>query len=337
MICFGQIHNSLVLDCLLLFVMSTLATPGRGRGRGRSPSQSATGHVASHASQLALSSSTTQATPDAFTSGTTDTEHSSTASFPPAVSAVSLKLPPFWPGDPELWFAQVEAQFDLRGITAQTTKFSYVMASLTQEFAHKVRDVLLHPPADEPFIHLKRQLITRLCASEQKRIRQLLSEEQLGDRTPSQFLRHLQQLQGSTTVESALLQELFLQRLPSQVRMVLASTPDLPLERQALLADNLIEIASSPSVNSVRTAATPTLPASDALAELRAEVCALREQLRSSQHRGRSPSPGRRGRSRSSTRSEHEDGLCWYHQHYGTNARHCTPPCEMSGNRNASR
>ncbi len=82
------------------------------------------------------------------------------------VSAVNMKLPPFWPTDPEMWFAQVEAQFSTCNIRVQRTKFDHIVASLTPEFAMEVRDLILHPPAVSPYDLLKQQLIKRTTASE---------------------------------------------------------------------------------------------------------------------------------------------------------------------------
>ena len=47
--------------------------------------------------------------------------------------AVSLKLPTFWNSQPEVWLAQAEAQFNIRGITADETKYYYVVAALDQD------------------------------------------------------------------------------------------------------------------------------------------------------------------------------------------------------------
>ena len=84
-----------------------------------------------------------------------------------SVAPVAVKLPPFWPADPQIWFTQVEAQFDTRGIKTQKTKFDYVVALLSPEFAVEICDLILAPPDEDPYDELHKKLIKRTAASEQ--------------------------------------------------------------------------------------------------------------------------------------------------------------------------
>lgn len=257
-----------------------------------------------------------------------------------SVGAISLKLPPFWPADPDMWFAQVEAQFATRGITVEKTRFDYIIAALSPDTATEVRDLILAPPTDSPYTTLKRELIRRTAGSNQQKLQKLLNDVELGDRKPSHLLRRMRQLWCGGDADDALLRELFLQRLPNSVRMVLASSgTGIPLDNLAEMADRIMEV-STPAIAAVH--APPMSPASNDLNSLRAEVRQLQELVKSltfssRDSRRRSPTPARRRSPSPAHQPSRDSTLCWYHQRFGDAATKCRPPCRQQLNDQARR
>ena len=133
---------------------------------------------------------------------------------------------------------------------AEKTKYDYIVASLSPKFVAEVRDLILKTPDTDPYIKLKEQLIKRTAALEQCRLQQLFNAEELGDRKPSQLLRHMQQLLGEkgNTTDRSFFRQLFLQWLPSNVCMVLASTTETTsIDKLANLPDKITEFAIATS------------------------------------------------------------------------------------------
>ena len=262
-----------------------------------------------------------------------------------AVAAVSIKLPPFWPTDPEVWFLQVEAQFATRGVVSQKTRFDYVISSLSPEIATEVRDLLLKPPDERPYDVLKAELIKRTAASEEKKLQQLLGGEELGDRKPTQLLRRMQQLMGDKlgpTTDNSFLRELFLQRLPANVRMVLASADTATeLSKLAEMADKIMEVAQPASIAAV-TDSRPKSPSQQRPPHFESDIQQLRDEvahltklvtsLSTQSRRRRSSKPPSRS---SSPAPQANSSLCWYHRKFGDAAQRCKEPCTWVSNQQA--
>ncbi|XP_033228970.1 uncharacterized protein LOC117180585 [Belonocnema kinseyi] len=236
-----------------------------------------------------------------------------------------------------MWFAQVETQFALAGVLLDETKFNYVVGNLDAKFAAEVRDFLTSSPGPErTYQRLKTELINRLSASQDQKTRRLLEHEEIGDRTPSQFLRHLRGLAGNVFPD-AVLRPLWLGRLPTSMQAILATQDQAQLDKLAQLADAIAEATPKTRVSEVSAnlASLEAMLQQLALATTRiAEVSVTSEVASSSRDRGRSPSRGRfRDRSRSRSHRNNEDGVCWYHETFGSDAKKCNLPCAFkSGN-----
>jgi hypothetical protein len=259
----------------------------------------------------------------------------------PEVSRVAVRLPPFWPERPAVWFAQAEAQFSLAGISSEKTKFFHVISQLDHRCAARLEDIITSPPEQSPYNTLKTELVRRLTPSREHRIRQLLTAEEMDDRKPSEFLRDLRSFVPD--VSDDFLQSIWSSRLPPNIQAMLAFQPGASLNSAALCADSASEVAPQPALASVGpTPDNATLK--QEIEDLNRQVAALiverdrlRTTLRDPRPSSRNPRPTSRNRlpvSRSPTREESAFSLCWYHRRFGDRAQNCTQPCAYRQQRN---
>ena len=128
-------------------------------------------------------------------------------------------------------FAQAEAQFTTRRVTAEGTEYAHIVGSLSKEYASEVRDMLPPLPSHLPYPTLRDALIKRVSDSDSSKLQQQLSSARLGDQKPSQLLRHMQRLVGAKALDPSMLRQLLFQRLPNIVLVLEATSSSMSLEK----------------------------------------------------------------------------------------------------------
>ncbi|XP_048477768.1 uncharacterized protein LOC125488664 [Plutella xylostella] len=250
---------------------------------------------------------------------------------------VGVRIPPFYAEKPGLWFSQMEAQFTLANIKTDETKYFYVVGNLDAQYAAEVEDIISYPPDADKYEKLKTELIKRLSASREKKVKQLLMHEELGDRKPSQFYRHLKDLAGPG-VPDEFLRTIWTSRLPSSTQAIIASQSKTDLTELAELADKIHDVVGTQVGCTAAVTSTAAAPGTSGGAGS-SEIAALTRQMekladkvdRMSRPRERSSSRTRHGRRSSSTRSSsayRRYPQCWYHQNFGERAKRCVKPCD---------
>lgn len=227
-----------------------------------------------------------------------------------AVAAVQLKLPVFYRKDPEIWFTLIETQFRLHNITTDATKFSHLCTVLDAEVASRVRTKILTPPAEEKYESLKEAIIKAFGESDNAKLNRLMTSMDLGDRKPSELWEEMRRLAGPDQ-DSQMLRTLWLQKLPPDVRTVIACSP--PGTDEARQADTAFEVRSH-SVSVVGTSEACEMQ------ELRNQIAALERSLGS---RRKTPRPT------NDKKYPNAKGECYYHERFGAKARKCNKPCSF--------
>jgi hypothetical protein len=137
----------------------------------------------------------------------------------------------------------------LAGVKSEKTQFFHVIAQLDHRYAAEVVDIITSPPERDPYTTLRTELVRWLSPSREQRIRQLLTLEEMGERNPSQFLRHLRGL--APDVPEEFLYSIWSSRLPPNIQTILPGQQECILNAAARCAAGISEVATQPALASV--------------------------------------------------------------------------------------
>ena len=251
------------------------------------------------------------------------------AALPAAAAAASgLRLPQFWTDAPNSWFSMAEAQFRLRGVNSNADKYCHLLAALPREafrmVAHLVEQEQEAADADENlYAQLKAALVSSHVMSNYRRIELLTTVEPLGGRRPSELLASMLELCPRGEEASPFFFYHFLQRLPREIRVLLADEDAANMRAVAEKADRLM-ILHKPQSHEVGVAAVAPLSDED-----EAVAAVTGGSRRRAAHKKKK---AKKGSSNNSNKSGDKQGLCYFHNKFGERAHRCEEPCSWPEN-----
>jgi hypothetical protein len=253
--------------------------------------------------------------------------------------AAAVKLPSFWLAAPEAWFGVAEAQFELRHVADEKTRYYHVLAALPEVTVRAIADLVGGPVPEDAYTQVKRRLLATHALTEFQRLEKLLQLQQLGAQRPSELLADMLQLCPAGESATKLFRMLFLQRMPRELRIILAEDAVSELQQLAARAD-VLWTHHGGAGGGLTVAAVSPVEETDGETSTVAAVGGNPPRGKAWKWRGRP------GRARGGRQPANQDGggpsppdggkqrvwLCSQHYQNGKGAQSCTPPCAWPGN-----
>lgn len=233
---------------------------------------------------------------------------------------VEIKLPTFWTTGIALWFAQAEAKFASNSVVEETIKYDHLVAALDHATAMQVMDLVETPPDVDAYTTLKARLTELFKITDPEKAAKILDSSGMGDSSPSRLLGSMLLLVPREEQPGFLFKELFLRRLPTEVRSLLAQTRHTgtkaaDLRELAKEADKLFTSDGS-RISSV------SYNTNYDTGETEINAIAPRRNQNNGPSR-RNQNPHRQGQQRSFT-------FCFYHSRFLDKATRCANPCDWN-------
>ena len=151
---------------------------------------------------------------------------------------------------PSLWFATFELRLACWEIKSEKMRTDMLHAHFTEDSLVAVQDVIF---SNATYARLKSKLLDRYEPTVSARVFKLLLPQWLGDRRPSEMLSYLKANVARDDISSNMLRELFISRMPEEIKLSLCMITEASLDQLAKAADRMMNNLTQ----------TSTLPATE--------------------------------------------------------------------------
>lgn len=137
--------------------------------------------------------------------------------------------------------------FAAHGVTQEQKKTFLTVAALPPNLQSETNDFLTNSET-KTFVVLKEYILKTTAIPDQIRIQKLLKDSPITDKKPSVYLRYLRETAGNgIDRNSSFIRSIFLERIPSNISMILAPSSGEPLDTLAEMADRVFLQMQSPA------------------------------------------------------------------------------------------
>lgn len=268
-----------------------------------------------------------------------------------------LKVNPFYPNDPSLWFKTTELLFSTYGVNTQKSKLACLIQSLDMDQVTKIQTVIDRVnQIPDPYEQAKNLLLSSYGDTDAKRLQKLLNSSPPTDqhKKPSEVLQYLRNLAGPGFSEN-MIKEIWLSRIAPDVRLGVATVqPLVNLNDLAKIADDVYDLVDNvarrngacevAAVSNTGFDQQLLMRTVQALSALQHEMTKINGQLSSlislqqernsrSPERNRGKFKHRQQRQRSASPMHAQpfvNGICAFHAKYKERAYKCVPGCQYT-------
>lgn len=246
-----------------------------------------------------------------------------------------VKLPPFSKTNPASWFHRAEVHFRVAKLTDEYAKADIVMTTLPEEVFTKLTPWLDTMDGQISYQEIKKKILDTYSLPIPVRAQKVLDlvHQPLGDTTPTEAWDELQGLillpgtdTGGRRQEISLSREIFLRRLPADIRAQLMEAHTMEMEELVYRAQRLFEAAKASN-----HAATPSTNAvgHDPTDEEYINYVKKKWAIPKKKPNNYTP-PSQNPASHNQTNPN--PSWCFYHQKFGKRAYNCRAPCSYPKN-----